>query len=111
MNFSLGEFLGAHNDHRLSTEQNWTPNQIWNNGMLDPRNPLANGMLDDDPENFATFGEDLQGPIPSSSEDGESLVVSPDSFPYQEQILRHVHQSIDTNRVPQKWVQMSTLKR
>ena len=99
INFSLGEFLGAHNDHRLSTEHKWTPNQIWNNRMLDPRNPLANGMLDDNPENFATFGEELQGPIPSFSEDGESLVVSPDSIPYQEQILRHVHQSIDTNRV------------
>ena len=55
-------------DHCLSTEQNWTPNQIWNDGMLDPSKPLANVMLDDDPENFDKIGEDLHGPTPSFRE-------------------------------------------
>ena len=99
INFSLGEFCRAHNDHRLSTEQNWTPNQIWNNGMLNPSNPLANGLLDDDPENLDTFGEDFQGPIPSFSEDGGSVDVSPELIPYHGQVATHVYQSIDANRV------------
>ena len=99
INFSLAEFFGAHNNHRLSTEQNWTPNQIWNSGMLNPSNPLANGQLDDDPENLDAYGEDLQGPIPSFSEDGNIVVVSPDLIPHHEQIAAHVYQSIHPNRV------------
>ena len=40
INFGLSEFKALYNDHRLSTERNWTPNQIWHNGMLNPNNPL-----------------------------------------------------------------------
>ena len=83
----------------LSTEQNWTPNQVWNNGMLNQNNPLGNGQLEDDPEDLDAFGEDLQGPIPSFSEDGNNVVVSPDLIPYHEQIATHVYQLIDANRL------------
>ena len=67
--------------------------------MLNPSNPLANGQLDDDPANLDAYGEDLQGPIPSFSEDGNIVVVSPDLIPHHEQIAAHVYQSIHPNRV------------
>ena len=35
INTALKEFADMFNNHRLSTEQGWTPNQIWMNGMLD----------------------------------------------------------------------------
>ena len=41
INCALNEFMGMFNNHRLFTERNATPNQLWSNGMLDSRNPLA----------------------------------------------------------------------
>ena len=42
----------CHNDHPLATEHNWSPNQIWLNGMMNACNPLARGEADDDPDNI-----------------------------------------------------------
>ena len=47
INKALKEWMHSHNHHPLSTEHNWSPNQIWLNGMLNPCNPLAQGEVDD----------------------------------------------------------------
>jgi hypothetical protein len=39
INHSLHEWMDSFNNHPLSTEHNWTPNQLWNNGMLREDNP------------------------------------------------------------------------
>lgn len=38
---ALTEFANMFNNHRLSTEHGWTPNQIWLNGILNESNPLS----------------------------------------------------------------------
>lgn len=38
---ALTEFANMFNNHRLSTEHEWTPNQIWLNGILNENNPLS----------------------------------------------------------------------
>ena len=38
INRTLESFVEAWNLHPIRTEQNWTPEQIWINGMIDFRN-------------------------------------------------------------------------
>ena len=52
------------NDHSVQTEHNWSPNQMWFNGMMNPNNPLADGNTDYDPEDLTFYGEDPEGPLP-----------------------------------------------
>ena len=55
INHSLHEWMDSFNNHPLSTEHNWTPNQLWINGMLREDNPLAAGGLDDDPTDIKFY--------------------------------------------------------
>ena len=41
INTALTEFANMFNNHRLSTEHGWTPNQIWLNGILNENDPLS----------------------------------------------------------------------
>ena len=52
------------NDHPVQTEHNWSPNQMWWNGMMNPCNPPAIGSLDDNPEDSTLYGEDPEGQTP-----------------------------------------------
>lgn len=56
INFALSEWMVSFNDHPVQTEQNWSPNQMWLNGMMNSSNPLANGRLDDNPEEITFYG-------------------------------------------------------
>jgi len=47
INRSLIEYIRLFNDHPVRTEKNWTPNQMWTNGMLNPQNPLAHGQIEE----------------------------------------------------------------
>ena len=73
INHSLHEWMDSFNNHPLSTEHNWTPNQLWINGMLREDNPLAAGGLDDDPSDIGFYGADSDGPF----EDGDNCVIVP----------------------------------
>ena len=64
INSALSEWMICFNDHPVQTEHNWSPNQMWLNGMMNPNNPLANGNTDDDPEDLTFYGEDPEGPLP-----------------------------------------------
>ena len=94
INFALNEFNDAYNYHRLSTERNWTPNQIWLNGMLDSDNPLNKGQLDDNPDNMDFYGEDLQGPI---STEGNNVQVPPISIPFEDFLRNYLKTKIEAN--------------
>lgn len=96
INKALDEFLRMYNDHRLSTENNWTPNQIWYNGMLDEKNPLRLNEIDEDPEDLTFYGEDPQGPYPSSS--SNNVEVSPVLLPYTEEIIAAVKTEVNIER-------------
>ena len=58
INYALVEFVGAFNEHPMRTEHNWSPNQMWVNGMAN------RPTLDDDPDDLQYYGIDPQGPTP-----------------------------------------------
>ena len=98
INTALLEFKNMFNSHRLSTERNWTPNQIWINGMLDPNNPLGKNEVENiEADEF--FGEDPNGPINTGD---NNVVVTPENLPDGELLTSYVHQRIDVNRVSMK---------
>ena len=76
INYALHEWMDSFNNHPLSTEHNWSPNQLWINGMLRQDNPLATGEADDDPDDTRFYGEDLDGPTPFEDSDNCVIVVS-----------------------------------
>lgn len=47
INNALDSFVSAWNQHPIRTEHNWTPIQIWTNGMMDVRNHALCGMSAD----------------------------------------------------------------
>jgi hypothetical protein len=88
--------MDSFNNHPLSTEHNWTPNQLWINGMLKEDNPLAIGGLDDDPHDTRFHGEDIDGPTPFEDSDN-CVIVSPVLIPgiNSEELVFQLTQSID----------------
>ena len=76
INFALDEFKGASNEHKIRTARNWSPNQLWINGMMDINNPLSHGELDENPQNLELYGEDPQGPTPFDDSENEVIVLS-----------------------------------
>ena len=97
INFALNEFKESYNNHRLRTERNWTPNQIWINGILNSDNPLANDLLDDAVEDIDFYGMDQE--VNSCFEDSPNdVVVSPDPVFMGDEIAQFVNQTIDVNR-------------
>jgi hypothetical protein len=95
INKSLIEFMEAFNNHRVSTEGHWTPYQMWVNGMMHANNPLANGDLDNDLDDFdyEFYGHDPQGPA-ALGEDN-NVVVEPVEFDHQQEIESHVLEVLD----------------
>lgn len=69
----MADFKEAFNNHSVRTESNWTPNQMWTNGMMHPDNPLSHGQLDGDVSDLAVYGYDAQC---SSTIDSDNNVVN-----------------------------------
>ena len=53
---------------------------MWLNGMLNSCNPLANGNIDDDPEDITFYREDPEGPM-MLEEPNNNFEVYPAQFP------------------------------
>ena len=77
VNHSLNEFLNMYNNHKLSTENYLTPNQIWNIDMGDPNNPLASHQVDPVPYDLDTYAEDPEGPRPREPESNNVVIMPP----------------------------------
>jgi len=97
INLALTDFMEAFNEHRLSTERNWTPNQIWMNGMMDPENPLTNEELDENLESGEMYGVDHQH-TSLVSQHSNNIVVTPITIFDKEAITKYVYEKIDPNR-------------
>jgi len=96
INTALNEFVGMFNDHGLSTEHGWTPNQIWLNGILNENNPLnSNGSDHSVVDQF--YGEDPDGPRPLSDV-AHGVIIEQIRIDYSEDITDFVYQQIDVNR-------------
>jgi len=59
----------------VSTEGNWTPYQMWMNGMMHTNNPLAHEGVDGEPDDLELYGYDPEGPSPL--EEDNNVVVEP----------------------------------
>lgn len=75
INNSLIEFSEAFNNHAVSAEGNWTPYQMWMNGMMRANNPHAHGDIDAEPHDIELYGCDPEGASPS--EEDNNIVVEP----------------------------------
>ena len=93
INHALKEYKEAFNHHAVRTENNWTHNQMWLNGMMLERNPLAHAQHDDDPYNLECYEYDTLGPSPL--EDNGAVVVSEVMLDNNEQILSFVLENLD----------------
>ena len=104
INRALDEFKGMFNEHKLSTEEAWTPNQLWYTGMVDEENPLGIDEVEDSdyqPENIVFYGEEIGGPVAFEDSQNE-VVVSPLNIPFQDEIQNYVYQNVDPNTVSQE---------
>ena len=93
----MHDFFQMYNDHRLSTERNRTPNQLWTVGMMDPYNPLTSGDVDAEIFDAEFYGEDPTGPVVPGDGDN-NVVVSPISISHGQELMDMVNQAIDVNR-------------
>ncbi|PFX34383.1 hypothetical protein AWC38_SpisGene629 [Stylophora pistillata] len=82
INKSLGELLEGFNHHKVRTEKNWSPYQMWLKGMLHGDNPLSHGLLDEEPSDVNFYGYDAQGP--TCLGDDNNVVVKPIEFEFTE---------------------------
>lgn len=94
INMALEEFSAMFNNHRLSTERNWTPNQIWFNGLLHVDHPVNRSNPIDDSVVDQYYGEDPDSPRPQSDDD-YGVVVSPVEIPNMNNISNFVLQQVD----------------
>ena len=76
LNTALTEFANMINNHRLSTEQRWTPIQICLNGILNENNPLSSSSGVDESEVEEFYGEDPDAEHPHLLDD-DGVVVAP----------------------------------
>ena len=93
INHALDEYKEAFNHHAVRTENNWTPYQVWLNGMMHERNPLAHSQLDDNPDDVEYYGYDPQGPSPL--EDNGAVVVPEVRLDNNEEIRSFVLENIN----------------
>lgn len=101
INRVITSFTAGWNNHPLRTERNWSPNRIWNNGMIDRRNRNQHQVAelfdtDGTLEDLEWYGMDWAGPTPN--DDGLSTVEVDDvNFEIAENILQTLN-SIDPLR-------------
>lgn len=96
INFALTEFQEMYNNHRLSTENGWTPNQIWLNGVMDDANPLSANRVDDTISDTENYGVDELGA--ASIEQSSNNVVIPElNIQHADLIAEHVDRTINVN--------------
>lgn len=95
--FSLSEFKALFNNHRLSTENNWTPNQNWCNEMLNPYNPISfPAGLDKKISDPDYVGEDPTAPFPCSEEN--NVTIEPIDVTNQDELGEFINHRLDVNR-------------
>eukprot|EP00794_Sanderia_malayensis_P013238 gene13238-14596_t len=97
INAALSEWVECFNNHPISTEHGWSPNQLWTNGMMNEHNPLAGNNCDDSVTDGELFGEDPQGPSPFEQSDN-NVIVSPVEIPGIHNLSIDINSQIDVLR-------------
>ncbi len=94
INVALQEFMEAFNNHKIRTMENWSPYQVWVNGILNPNNPLLTGQPEPLPENAEFYGYDPNGPNPFE-ESNNNVIVQPIDIENGAEIHSEVLDAID----------------
>lgn len=76
INQALHEYKRTFNEHGIRTANNWSPNQMWLNGMVNEENPLKHDALDETQDDLQYYGYDPHAPSPFEDSDN-NVVVSP----------------------------------
>ena len=63
--------MQAFNHHKVCTEGNWSPYQMWCNDMLHHDNTLPHGQVQEQPSTMELYGYDPQGPSSTASDDDD----------------------------------------
>ena len=102
INDALQEFAAAFNDRPIRTENNWIPNKIWINGMINPNNKGQTAIHDPTigeavPDNIELYGIDWDGPLPV--ERLNMVEVDPPHYPVAQDTLLVATNCKSTSRV------------
>ena len=68
INVALSELSRQWNDHPVTTESNYSPRQLWTQGMLQLRSSqfsAVRDVIEGENLNFEEFGIEEEGPVPS----------------------------------------------
>jgi len=99
INKSLSQFMEAFNNHKVSTEKNWSPYQMWVNGMMHSDNHLAQEQLDSvETDDLEMYGYDPDGPSPIGQNDNNVIVEPIEINDDEEAVKSFVLQRIDPLR-------------
>lgn len=99
INYALKEFAAAFNNRPICTENNWSPNKIWINGMINPSNEGQTALRDPAiseavPENIDLYGVDWDGPLPV--ERVNMVEVDTPQCPIQQVMLDLLQQTVNS---------------
>ena len=94
INLATETFSSAWNNHSMRTEHNWSPIQMWTNGMLDVRN---HGRCDGQVVDLVWYGFDPHAP--RANDDGLSTVEIKDvEVNIDENTMTQLRNNIDPRR-------------
>lgn len=96
INTALRELVSAWNDHPVTTESNYTPRQMWLQGMLQSRNSdhvAVRDVIDNGSVELDDFGIEEEGPVPAL-DDGSCVVVPESPIHLSGENLNALHQAI-----------------
>lgn len=96
INKALDEFCEAFNHHKVRTEGNWSPYEMWANGMFHADNPLAHGLLEEEPPNMEIYGYDPQGPSPTEGDN--NVIIDPVDISHEDLLKSFVLEHLDPLR-------------
>ena len=97
INHALGEFVCQWNNHPVSTECNFSPNQMWVQGMLRLRNSgysAVSAVVAGNPVDVEQYGIDEEEPVPDMAED-YAVVVPEVIAPFTEEQVRRLYEVRD----------------
>ena len=102
INVAIDSIVNAWNRHPMRTEHNWSPEQMWVNGMVDSTNRHLLAVADvrnesEQSEDLTWFGHDPQAPLPP--DDGLSTVEVNDlEINLPEELIHILYQEVDPTR-------------
>ena len=96
INKALDEFWEAFNHHKVRTQGNWSPYEMWANRMFHADNLLAHRLLDEEPPDMEIYGYDPQGPSPTGSDN--HVFIDPGDISHVDLLKSFVLEHLDPLR-------------